>query len=71
MAQLTFSLPLQCYYLGATEDAATKIVREVTRPLSNHLPVSKICEKLKKMDSQICELRYGETHTRTHTCSEC
>ncbi|XP_008063506.1 cerebral dopamine neurotrophic factor [Carlito syrichta] len=47
-----------CYYLGATKDAATKILSEVTRPMSVHMPAMKICEKLKKMDSQICELKY-------------
>ncbi|KAK2504325.1 hypothetical protein MC885_020709, partial [Smutsia gigantea] len=48
-----------CYSLGATDDAATKILSEVTHPVSVHMPAVKICEKLKKMDSQICELRYG------------
>ncbi|XP_052584953.1 cerebral dopamine neurotrophic factor isoform X1 [Peromyscus californicus insignis] len=47
-----------CYYLGATKDAATKILGEVTRPMSVHMPIVKICERLKKMDSQICELKY-------------
>ncbi|KFO25657.1 Cerebral dopamine neurotrophic factor [Fukomys damarensis] len=47
-----------CYYLGATKDAATKILSEVTRPMSVHMPSVKICEKLKKMDSQICDLKY-------------
>ncbi|XP_006191656.1 cerebral dopamine neurotrophic factor [Camelus ferus] len=47
-----------CYYLGATEDAAAKILSEVTRPMSVHMPAMKICEKLKKVDSQICELKY-------------
>ncbi|KAJ7329504.1 hypothetical protein JRQ81_015678 [Phrynocephalus forsythii] len=47
-----------CYYLGATSDAATKIISEVSRPMSAHVPVSKICEKLKKADIQICELTY-------------
>lgn len=76
VAQLTPSLslsfpplPLQCYYLGATKDAATRMVSEVSRPLSSHIPVSKICEKLKKKDSQICDLRYGETHA--HTDAHC
>ncbi|XP_040611427.1 cerebral dopamine neurotrophic factor isoform X2 [Mesocricetus auratus] len=46
-----------CYYLGATKDAATKILGEVTRPVSVHMPTVKICERLKKMDSQICELK--------------
>ncbi|KAJ4927426.1 hypothetical protein JOQ06_015154 [Pogonophryne albipinna] len=49
-----------CYYIGATSDAATKIVNEVSKPLSYHAPVEKICEKLKKKDSQICELRYDK-----------
>ncbi|XP_074124671.1 cerebral dopamine neurotrophic factor [Sminthopsis crassicaudata] len=47
-----------CYYLGATNDAATKILSEVTRPMSAHVPALKICEKLKRIDSQICELKY-------------
>ncbi|XP_066240744.1 cerebral dopamine neurotrophic factor [Saccopteryx leptura] len=47
-----------CYYLGATKDAATKILSEVTRPMTVHMPAMKICEKLRKMDSQICELKY-------------
>ncbi|XP_075408462.1 cerebral dopamine neurotrophic factor [Tenrec ecaudatus] len=47
-----------CYYLGATKDAATKILSEVTRPMSVHMPAMKICEKLKKIDRQICELKY-------------
>uniref|UniRef100_A0A8C9ACU1 Cerebral dopamine neurotrophic factor n=1 Tax=Prolemur simus TaxID=1328070 RepID=A0A8C9ACU1_PROSS len=47
-----------CYYLGATKDAPTKILSEVTRPMSVHMPAGKICDKLKKMDSQICELKY-------------
>lgn len=51
---------LQCYYIGATSDAATKIINEVSKPMSHHIPVEKICEKLKKKDSQICELKYGE-----------
>nr|XP_028601315.1 cerebral dopamine neurotrophic factor [Podarcis muralis] len=47
-----------CYYIGATSDAATKIIGEVSRPMSAHIPVPKICEKLKKIDIQICELKY-------------
>ncbi|KAJ7316705.1 hypothetical protein JRQ81_002867 [Phrynocephalus forsythii] len=49
-----------CYYIGATSDAATKMINEVSKPLSNHIPVEKICEKLKKKDSQICELKYDK-----------
>ncbi|KAI1890335.1 hypothetical protein AGOR_G00152670 [Albula goreensis] len=49
-----------CYYMGATSDAATKIINEVSKPLSYHVPVEKVCEKLKKKDSQICELKYDK-----------
>lgn len=50
----------QCYFVGGTDDAATGILGNLIRPLSYHMPESKICEKLKAMDGQICELRYGE-----------
>ncbi|XP_053325217.1 mesencephalic astrocyte-derived neurotrophic factor [Spea bombifrons] len=49
-----------CYYIGATTDAATKITNEVSKPLSYHIPAEKICEKLKKKDGQICELKYDK-----------
>ncbi|XP_067861142.1 cerebral dopamine neurotrophic factor [Heptranchias perlo] len=49
-----------CYYIGATNDAATKIVNEIARPMSAHVPVLKICEKLKRKDTQICELKYDK-----------
>ncbi|XP_075430305.1 mesencephalic astrocyte-derived neurotrophic factor [Ascaphus truei] len=49
-----------CYYIGATSDAATKITNEVSKPMSHHIPADKICEKLKKKDSQICELKYDK-----------
>uniref|UniRef100_H2ZBQ1 Mesencephalic astrocyte-derived neurotrophic factor homolog n=1 Tax=Ciona savignyi TaxID=51511 RepID=H2ZBQ1_CIOSA len=47
-----------CYYIGGTDDAATGLLQQVTKPMSFHMPIEKICEKLKKQDSQICELRY-------------
>ncbi|CAG5977333.1 unnamed protein product [Menidia menidia] len=56
-----------CYYIGATSDAATKMINEVSKPLSSHVPVDKVCEKLKKKDSQICELRY-EVGGRVPSC---
>lgn len=28
--------------------------------MSAHVPVPKICDKLKKIDIQICELKYGK-----------
>ena len=53
-------LHFQCYYIGASDISATKLVREITKPLSFGKPTEKICEALKKKDEQICELRYGE-----------
>lgn len=47
-----------CYYLGGLEESATGILGEMSKPLSWSLPSDKICEKLKKKDAQICELRY-------------
>ncbi|XP_065178113.1 mesencephalic astrocyte-derived neurotrophic factor homolog [Sycon ciliatum] len=47
-----------CYYVGGTEDAATGILGEISKPLSFGKPVEKICEGLKKKDAQICDLRY-------------
>lgn len=49
----------QCYYLGGLEESATGILSELSKPLTYSLPVEKICEKLKKKDAQICDLRYG------------
>ena len=48
-----------CYFLGGTEDAATGILGEMSKPLSWGVPPEKVCEKLKKKDKQVCELRYG------------
>ena len=54
-------LSFQCYYLGGTEDAATGTLGEMSKPLSWGVPSDKVCEKLKKKDKQVCELRYGKT----------
>jgi len=50
-----------CYYLGGLEESATGILGEMSKPLSWNKPADKICESLKKKDSQICELRYEKT----------
>lgn len=50
-----------CYYVGGLEESATKIVGELTKPLSWGLPADKICERLHKKDAQICDLRYERT----------
>jgi hypothetical protein len=49
-----------CYYLGGLEESATGILVELSKPLSWSLPADKVCEKLKKKDVQICDLRFGE-----------
>lgn len=64
----------QCYYLGGSETSATGILGELSRPLSWSMPALKICEKLKKLDNQICDLRFGKFPTprkrrqSTHSC---
>jgi len=50
-----------CYYIGGLVESATGILGEISKPLSWNMPADKICEKLKKKDSQICELRYEKT----------
>lgn len=47
-----------CYYIGGLEESATGIVGEMSKPMSWGMPMDKVCEKLKKKDQQICELRY-------------
>ncbi|XP_054004349.1 mesencephalic astrocyte-derived neurotrophic factor homolog [Hylaeus anthracinus] len=47
-----------CYYLGGLEDSATGILGELSKPVSWSMPANKICEKLKKKDAQICDLRF-------------
>eukprot|EP00462_Mataza_sp_D1_P004083 CAMPEP_0175107578 /NCGR_PEP_ID=MMETSP0086_2-20121207/12012_1 /TAXON_ID=136419 /ORGANISM="Unknown Unknown, Strain D1" /LENGTH=128 /DNA_ID=CAMNT_0016384399 /DNA_START=161 /DNA_END=547 /DNA_ORIENTATION=- len=47
-----------CYYIGGSDDAATGMLRELSRPLSYNMPKEKICENLKKKDAAICELAY-------------
>ena len=46
--------------MGGTADAATGILGEMSKPISWGVPTDKVCEKLKKKDKQVCELRYGE-----------
>jgi len=49
-----------CYYLGGLEESATGILGELSKPLSYYFPSDKICEKLKKKDNQICDLKYDK-----------
>jgi hypothetical protein len=47
-----------CYYVGGLETSATYIVNEMTKPISWGMPAEKVCEKLRRKDSQICDLKY-------------
>lgn len=47
-----------CYYLGGLKESATGILSELSKPISWSMPANKVCEKLKKMDAQICDLRF-------------
>ncbi|XP_050537964.1 mesencephalic astrocyte-derived neurotrophic factor homolog [Daktulosphaira vitifoliae] len=49
-----------CYYLGGLKDSATGILSEMSKPLSWSMPAVKICERLKKMDAQICDIKYDK-----------
>ncbi|MCP9265575.1 Ubiquitin-conjugating enzyme E2 N [Dirofilaria immitis] len=50
-----------CFYIGALPESATSIMSDVVKPLSWSMPVEKVCEKLRAMDSQICELKFGNS----------
>lgn len=52
-------MSFQCFYIGALPESATSIMNDVVKPLSWSMPVEKVCEKLRTMDSQICELKFG------------
>lgn len=47
-----------CYYIGGSDDAATSLLRSISGYLLNHLPVTKICERLKQADGEICAVKY-------------
>jgi len=49
--------------LGGLEDSATGILSEMSKPLSWSMPALKICERLKKMDAQVCDIKYGKSLT--------
>jgi len=49
-----------CYYIGGRADSATYIVGEMAKPMSWGMPAEKVCEKLKKKDAQICDLKYDK-----------
>lgn len=47
-----------CYYIGGLATSATKLLNIITKPMAYGLPADKLCEKFKKQDKQICELKY-------------
>ncbi|MFH4973905.1 hypothetical protein AB6A40_000614 [Gnathostoma spinigerum] len=47
-----------CFYIGALPDSLSSMMKDVQTPLSYPMPAEKVCEKLKKQDAQICELKY-------------
>lgn len=47
-----------CYYIGGSKISATYILGTLARPFKYHMPPLKICEKLREIDPQICELKY-------------
>ncbi|XP_048738758.1 mesencephalic astrocyte-derived neurotrophic factor homolog [Ostrea edulis] len=47
-----------CYYIGGLKTSATYILGTMSKPLKSFLPTLKICEKLRDVDSQICDLKY-------------
>ena len=49
-----------CFYIGALPESATSIMNEVSKPMSFHKPIEKVCEALKSKDAQICELKYDK-----------
>ncbi|KAK7102233.1 mesencephalic astrocyte-derived neurotrophic factor homolog [Littorina saxatilis] len=49
-----------CVNLGAVENSPTRILDKMTQPLSWHMPTTKVCQKLKKADAQICDMRYDK-----------
>lgn len=49
----------QCYYLGGSQDSATGILSEMSKPLSWSMPALKVCERLKKLDAQVCDIKFG------------
>jgi len=49
-----------CYYIGGSEDSATSLLRTISQPLRSHMPAEKICDRLKGMDAQICEVKYDK-----------
>lgn len=51
---------MQCFYIGALPESATSIMNDVSKPLSWSMPPTKVCEKLRAKDAQICDLKFDK-----------
>lgn len=49
-----------CYYVGGTDDSATYVLKDITKPLAYFKGIPKICEDLQRKDKQICDLQYDK-----------
>jgi len=49
-----------CYYIGGSVDAATYLLGSISPSIRNHLPNDLICDKLKKLDPAICNIKYQQ-----------
>ena len=59
----------QCYYIGGLKTSATYILGTMSKPLMSFMPSTKICEKLRDADSQICDLKYGKSFFDCLACN--
>jgi hypothetical protein len=46
------------YIVTGLAESATTMLHAISKPAGRHLPSNKICEQMKKKDSQVCELQY-------------
>lgn len=48
------AFPAQCYFIDPVK-------REISKPVQNGVPVTTICQRLKKKSAEICALRYSSS----------
>lgn len=64
----TLNLLFQCYYIGGLKTSATYILGTMSKPMKSFMPSTKICEKLRDADNQICDLKYGKCMDLFYPC---
>eukprot|EP00123_Amoebidium_parasiticum_P019430 comp25310_c0_seq1/m.46987 comp25310_c0_seq1/g.46987 ORF comp25310_c0_seq1/g.46987 comp25310_c0_seq1/m.46987 type:complete len:174 (-) comp25310_c0_seq1:134-655(-) len=47
-----------CYYIGGSEQSATRMLKDVSVPVKNGFPAERICERLGKTNAAVCELKF-------------